>query len=93
MPREFSQRATEVAEDLFERFDQEVAQRGLGWLPVAFSLSDGERMLTREEAHEWIRESVDGGFPFVRYVILEPDKGCLVADLAAFEDPDSQFHP
>ena len=36
---------------------------------------------------------MDGGHPSVRYYVEERGPGRALVNLAAFEDPDSQFHP
>jgi dTDP-4-dehydrorhamnose reductase len=86
---DFSQRAVEVSRDLFDGLR---ATYDMGVLTRATYHLDGSAiMLSYEEARRWIQESVDAGFPEVRqYVEREPPD--LVINLAAFEDPDSQYH-
>jgi hypothetical protein len=87
-----SQRAIEVARDLFDRLESELAERRAERLARWFQLADTDVTLSQEEAMGWVRESVDGGFPEVRYIIKRVSDTEVVVDLAAFEDPDSQYH-
>jgi hypothetical protein len=50
-------------------------------------------ILDPEAAVEWIMESVDAGHPEVRYYVESGEPALIRVNLAAFEDPDSQFHP
>ncbi len=89
-PDEFSQRAREVADDLFEEIADDIG-------PVAadhaqYHLDGSNLTLSYEEALRWVKESVDAGHPQVRHFIERLAPGVIV-NLAAFEDPDSQFHP
>ena len=88
-----SQRAIEVARDLFDRLESELGERGAERLARRFQLADTDVMLSQDEAMGWVRESVDGGFPEGRYIIKRVSDEGVVVDLAAFEDPDSQYHP
>ncbi|HZE07656.1 MAG TPA: hypothetical protein VE110_02770 [Gemmatimonadaceae bacterium] len=88
-----SQRAVEVARDLFGRLESELRGRNAGRLPRSFELADTDVILSEQEAVNWIRESVDQGFPEIRYVIKRVSDDGVLVDLAAFEDPDSQYHP
>jgi hypothetical protein len=91
--RQFSDRADEVARDLFDSIDEELAALGVQRVPVSFHLDASDIMLSRADAVTWAKESVDEGFPSVRFY-LENTKGHLVViNLAAFEDPDYQFFP
>ena len=49
-------------------------------------------LLDRLAAEAWIKESVDQGYPNVRFYIEERGPERIVVNLAAFEDPDSQFY-
>jgi len=89
----FSRRAHEVAENLFEELDQELRNEALGVLPVEFRRDGSQEHLDRSAAEMWIKESVDEGHPTVRYYIERRGPGHILVNLAAFEDPDSQFHP
>jgi hypothetical protein len=88
-----SQRAIEVARDLFDRLESELRERRAERLPRWFQLADTDVMLSQDEAVGWVRESVDEGFPEVRYVVKRVSDDGVLVDLAAFEDPDSQYHP
>ena len=85
----FSQRANEVAEDLFV----EIAATS-GAVPlegIKYHLDGSDTMLDYQEAVRWVKESVDAGYPGVRHY-YERKAPHVVVNLAAFEDPDSQFH-
>jgi hypothetical protein len=87
----FSQRAREVAEDLFEELDIDLMSAGLAGAQVQFHLDGTSQLLDRARAELWIKESVDSGHPDVRYHIESDGPSIVVVNLAAFEDPDSQF--
>jgi hypothetical protein len=89
----FTRRAHEVAEDLLEELDKELRNEALAGLPVEFRLEGSQERLNRPAAEMWIKESVDEGHPAVRYHIERRGPEVIVVNLAAFEDPDSQFHP
>ena len=89
----FSQRAREVAEDLLAALDKELLNEGATSVLVQFRLDGSSELLNRSGAEQWIKESVDEGHPAVRYYIEEQGPGRVVVNLAAFEDPDSQFSP
>lgn len=90
MSRTFSQRAIEVAADLIAEIeaDHEIAERML-----VFHLDGSDLRISRTEAETWVMDSVDDGFPQVRWYVEEDKGDCLVVNLAAFEDPDSQYWP
>jgi hypothetical protein len=88
----FSQRAVELAEDLLAELDSELHARNRDTLTVHFRLDGTHDELTRESAREWIMASADSGFPDVRYYIESLDDSAIRVNLAAFEDPDRQFH-
>jgi hypothetical protein len=88
----FSQRAREVAEDLFAALDEELRNEGVAAFPLKFRLEGSSELLNRSAAQVWVKESVDEGHPAVRYYIEERSPGGVLVNLAAFEDPDSQFH-
>jgi len=87
---QFSQRALEVADDLFELIAEDLEPLRLD--QARYHLEGSDVTLTYEEAVRWVKESVDAGHPRVGHFIerLAPD---VMVNLAAFEDPDSQFHP
>lgn len=87
-----SQRAIEVARDLFDRLETELGELRAERLARWFQLADTDVILSQDEAMGWVRESVDGGFPEVRYIIKRVSAEVVVVDLAAFEDTDSQYH-
>jgi hypothetical protein len=89
----FSQRAREVAEDLFAALDEELRREGITFLPIAFRLDGSSVVLDRSGAELWVKESVDEGHPNVGYHIEERVGKRILVNLAAFEDPDSQFYP
>jgi hypothetical protein len=89
----FSQRAEEVAEDLFAALLNELRIEGLPDAALRFRLDGSATLLEREAAARWIKESVDEGHPAIRYHIEERGQGRVLVNLAAFEDPDSQFYP
>ena len=89
----FSQRAIEVAEDLLATLDEELRREGIPFLPIVFRLDGSSVLLDRSGAELWIKESVDDGHPNVGYHIEERSGTRVLVNLAAFEDPDSQFHP
>jgi hypothetical protein len=89
----YSDRAVEVARDLFDRLDQELRDRRADRMPRQFQLANTDVVLSQHAALVWVRESVDKGFPEVRYVIKRVSDDGVLVDLAAFEDPDSQYHP
>lgn len=86
-----SQRAKEVARDLFDAVDAELAERGGQVTPARFHLDGSDSVLTRDEALAWIVESVDAGFPEIRFYVEKSDASGVLVNLAAFEDPDSQY--
>jgi hypothetical protein len=91
--RDPSQRAVEVARDLLDRLEAELGDRKAERIQRRFQLADTDVILSQSEAMDWVRDSVDSGFPEVRYVIKEINDDGILIDLAAFEDPDSQFYP
>jgi len=90
IPEDFSQRAREVAADLFEDIADDL--RPLATDQAQYHLDGSTSTLTYEEALRWVKESVDAGHPQVRHFI-EQLTPVVIVNLAAFEDPDSQFHP
>jgi hypothetical protein len=62
-------------------------------LPIVFRLDGSSHLLDRSGAELWVKESVDEGHPNVRYYIEERAGTRVLVNLAAFEDPDSQYHP
>jgi len=85
----FSQRALEVAEDLFAALDDELRREGITFLPLVFHLDGSSELLDRSGAELWVKESVDEGHPNVRYHIEEQGGTQVLVNLAAFEDPDN----
>ena len=90
---EYSLRAEEVARDLFSEVDAELTRVRSASATVRFHLDSSEVLLSRAEAEGWVKQSVDNGFPQVRYYIERVDPAAVVVNLGAFEDPDFQFHP
>jgi hypothetical protein len=88
-----SVRAQEVARDLFAGVDAKLKEVLVPSATVSFHLDASDVLLSRAEAERWVKESVDGGFPNVQYYIEHNDTDRVVVNLAAFEDPDSQYHP
>jgi len=89
-PQDFSQRAREVAEDLFEDIADDLTP--LAPAQARYHLDGSDVTLTYEDAVRWVKESVDAGHPQVRHYI-EQVAPAVIVNLAAFEDPDSQAHP
>ncbi len=89
----FSSRAGEVADDLLAALDVQLRSEGLSAVPLRFRLDGSSQFLDRARAEHWIRESVDAGLPHVRFYIEDRGQGGVVVNLAAFEDPDSQYYP
>jgi hypothetical protein len=90
---QYSARAEEVARDLFAELDSELRSMRPTPPAVRFHLDSSEVMLSRSEAVEWVKQSVDDGFPQVRYYLERRDPSEVTVNLAAFEDPDFQYHP
>ncbi|MBA3339931.1 MAG: hypothetical protein H0T54_09370 [Geodermatophilaceae bacterium] len=89
----YSQRAHEVARDLFAEIDSELQLvQGLP-RPVKFHLDASDVVLSRVDAEEWVKQSVDEGFANVRYYVEYENGGEVMVNLAAFEDPDAQYFP
>ena len=89
----WSQRAREVADDLLGLLDEDLRGEGAGWKTVVFHLDGSSVFLDSAKAVAWIKDSVDEGFPAVAYYIEERGPDLVVVNLAAAEDPDSQYHP
>jgi hypothetical protein len=89
---QYSSRADEVARDLLSSLDAELQASGPASPSLRFHLEGSGKTLSRAEAEEWIKQSVDEGFPEVRYYIERSDSSETVINLAAFEDPDSQYY-
>jgi hypothetical protein len=88
----YSRRALEVARDLLDRLESEIQARRLKGARVSFRLDESDVLLSGRDAERWIKESVDQGFPEVRYLFERITDDEVVINLAAFEDPDSQYH-
>ena len=88
---EYSDRAIEVARDLFLALDTEVG--ALGDRRLSFHLDASDVVLSRLDAEQWVKRSVEEGFPEVRDYVERQDDECVIINLAAFEDPDSQYFP
>jgi hypothetical protein len=73
---------------LFEEIDRTVEP----WRSVTFHLDGSDAFLDRADAELWVRESVDAGYPNVRFVIESSEAANTVVNLAAFEAPDSAYH-
>ena len=90
---DFSRRAVEEADELLTQLDEELNRLGVPAPAVQFRVEGASDLIDRQQAEQWIMESVDAGFARVGYV-LEPLAGkFVVARLAAFRDADSDFHP
>jgi hypothetical protein len=85
----FTQRAIEVSRDVFEAIDHALGQNERH---IAFHLDGSDKILERDEAAEWVKASVDEGFPEIRFVIEQQSSDRVMINLAAFEDPDSAFY-
>lgn len=86
-----SQRALEVERDLFVAIDFAL-DRVQPRPRVRFRLDASEAILSRTDAQKWVRECVDEGFPHVVFEITTLSNDEALVTLAAYEDPDSQFH-
>lgn len=86
-----SQRAKEVARDLFDNLEQLLNERGLQDAVLRFHLDGSDVILNREDAERWVLDSVDAGFPRVGFHIEQRTRDSVLVNLAAFEDPDSQY--
>lgn len=86
-----SQRAKEVARDLFEAVEGRLAAQGRRPRNIRFHLDGSEVILDREHAEAWVFQSVDTGFPDIRFYVEQDSDDDAVINLAAFEDPDAQF--
>jgi hypothetical protein len=60
-----------VADDLLEALDEELRNEGIADVKLVFRLDGSSTFLDRAAAMGWIKESVDEGFPAVRYHIEE----------------------
>jgi hypothetical protein len=87
-----SQRALEVARDLFDQLTGLLRGEGREGTELIFHLDSTDRLLSRTEAEQWILESVDSGYPDVRYYLEKFGQDRVVVNLAAFQDPDYQHH-
>ena len=63
----YTQRAIEVSRDLFEAIDHALGQSKTRRM---FHLDGSDKILERDEAAEWVKASVDEGFPEIRFVII-----------------------
>ena len=88
-----SQRAIEEAEDILDAADEALSAEGLSVADAQFRLEGESKRFSRSEASRWISDSVDAGYARIGFVIGRSRDGFGVVSLAAFEDPDSQFHP
>ena len=86
----FSQRAVEVAEDLFQDISEDLTP--LAPNQAVYHLDGSDVTLKYEEAVRWVKESIDAGHAHVRHFIEQLDP-VVIVNLAAFQDPNSQFHP
>lgn len=89
----YSQRAIEEAEDILDAVERSLAKEGVSTSGIMFRLDGTEGLLNRAEAEVWIKQSVDLGYARVGYVLEHTDALGAVVNLAAYEDPDSQYHP
>lgn len=88
-----SQRAIEEAEDTLEAVERSLATEGVSASGIMFRLDGTEGLLNWAEAEVWIKQSVDLGYARIGYVLEHTDALGTVVNLAAYEDPDSQFRP
>lgn len=86
-----SQRAIEVARDLWEEIRAALHAAGLDDKNVRYHLDGSGVILALPAADAWVRDSVDAGFPEIRYYVEKAGTEDVVVNLAAFEDPDSQY--
>ena len=86
-----SQRAKEVARDLFERLQAYLEEKGLQAANLRFHIDSTDISLRRDEAERWILDVVDTGFPRVGFYVEARVGDTVVVNLAAFDDPDSQY--
>ena len=86
-----SQRAKEVARDLWDEIRAALLERGLLGRREQYHLDGSAVFLAQADAEAWVRESVDAGFPEVRFFVETAESDAVVINLAAFEDPDSQY--
>ncbi len=87
---EFSQRAQEVAEDLFQQIARDL--NPISPAQAIYHLDGSSVHLSYVQALRWVQDSVDEGYPQIRHYIEHAGATPLI-NLAAFEDPDYQFHP
>lgn len=88
-----SQRAKEVARDLLEHLDAHLEKAGLRNAVLRFHLDGSDVILNQDEAMQWVMESVDAGFPRIGFHIEEKTRDSVLVNLAASDDPDSQYWP
>lgn len=88
-----SQRAIEESEDLIAQIERRLAEIGLHNSDACFRLEGDHRLLSRDDAIQWMRDSVDEGYANLGFHIESSPPARLIVNLAAYEDPDSQFHP
>lgn len=86
-----SQRAHEVARDLWDRIRTSLVEQELVGRAVRYHLDGSGVFLAQLEAEAWVRDSVDSGFPDVRHYVEAATADAVVINLAAYEDPDSQY--
>jgi hypothetical protein len=80
--------------NLFQVLDAYLARRSaIGKVESHFLIDDSGRRATRQEAEEWVRESIERGFPLIRYIVVSDDDDHVEFDLAAQSapDPESRF--
>lgn len=90
---EFSRRALEEAEDALAGIDRDLTNRGLEGTEALYQLDGSGTYLNRQDIQQWMRESVDEGFPRLVWHVVGRRGDAAVVNIAAYEDPDSQYHP
>jgi hypothetical protein len=86
-------RAIEVARDLLAAIQAQLDSRGMAFNDARFHLDGSDVLLGADQLNEWIQASVDEGFPFVRFYVESVEGAIARLNVAAFQDPDAQFHP
>ena len=88
-----SRRAVEEVEDFFDDVTRALDDLGSQASGSLFHLDGTDRYLGFAEARQWALDSVDDGFPRLRFFLEQNVDGQATVNLAAFQDPDSQYFP
>lgn len=86
--REPSQRAMEEVADLLEQVRHAMGLRDRG--EIRFRIDGSGPLLDEDAARLWLLASVDSGYARIGFAIADTPEGQVV-DLAAYEDPPSQY--